>query len=117
MKLPEPDIKIHKAAYVYNIHNRRFLYTEDLKKKIQDHVKRETAPYKYPRVIEFVEELPKTISGKIRRVEIRDQMKKLSEAVAPVVDKTKDMTKKLSEMFPKNKKNASVDDEKAPQAS
>ncbi|MBQ2731913.1 MAG: AMP-binding protein [Opitutales bacterium] len=90
---------------------------EDLKKKIQDHVKRETAPYKYPRVIEFVEELPKTISGKIRRVEIRDQMKKLSEAVAPVVDKTKDMTKKLSEMFPKNKKNASVDDEKAPQAS
>lgn len=74
---------------------------EELKKKIQDHVKRETAPYKYPRVIEFVEELPKTISGKIRRVEIRDQMKKLSDAVAPVVDKTVDMTKKLSDMLPK----------------
>ena len=41
-------------------------------KELQDHVKSETAPYKYPRVIEFVEELPKTISGKIRRVEIRE---------------------------------------------
>ena len=42
-------------------------------KELQDHVKRVTAPYKYPRVIEFVEELPKTISGKIRRVEIRQK--------------------------------------------
>lgn len=40
-------------------------------KELQNHVKHETAPYKYPRVIEFVDELPKTISGKIRRVEIR----------------------------------------------
>ena len=40
-------------------------------KEIQDHVKGETAPYKYPREIEFVEELPKTLSGKIRRVELR----------------------------------------------
>ena len=40
-------------------------------KELQNHVKRVTAPYKYPRVIEFVDELPKTISGKIRRVEIR----------------------------------------------
>ena len=45
----------------------------DLVKELQNHVKRVTAPYKYPRVIEFVEELPKTISGKIRRVEIRDK--------------------------------------------
>jgi len=44
-----------------------------LKKELQDHVKRVTAPYKYPRVVEFVDELPKTISGKIRRVEIRDK--------------------------------------------
>ena len=43
----------------------------DLVKELQNHVKQVTAPYKYPRVIEFVEELPKTISGKIRRVEIR----------------------------------------------
>lgn len=47
----------------------------ELVKELQDHVKRVTAPYKYPRVIEFVEELPKTISGKIRRVEIRDKDK------------------------------------------
>ncbi|WP_291855979.1 hypothetical protein [Marinilabilia sp.] len=40
-------------------------------KEIQDHVKQTTAPYKYPRIVEFVNELPKTISGKIRRVEIR----------------------------------------------
>ncbi len=44
---------------------------EDLMKEIQNHVKHTTAPYKYPRVVEFVDELPKTISGKIRRVEIR----------------------------------------------
>ncbi|MCS2692743.1 AMP-binding protein [Bacteroides fragilis] len=44
---------------------------EDLVKELQNHVKKVTAPYKYPRVIEFVDELPKTISGKIRRVEIR----------------------------------------------
>lgn len=43
----------------------------ELIKELQEHVKHETAPYKYPRVIEFVDELPKTISGKIRRVEIR----------------------------------------------
>ena len=43
----------------------------ELIKELQNHVKKVTAPYKYPRVIEFVEELPKTISGKIRRVEIR----------------------------------------------
>ena len=45
--------------------------SEELKKEIQNFVKNATAPYKYPRVVEFVEELPKTISGKIRRVEIR----------------------------------------------
>lgn len=44
----------------------------ELIKELQDHVKQETAPYKYPRIIEFVDELPKTISGKIRRVEIRE---------------------------------------------
>jgi acetyl-CoA synthetase len=49
---------------------------DELVKEIQDHVKQVTAPYKYPRVIEFVDELPKTISGKIRRVEIRSQDEK-----------------------------------------
>lgn len=46
---------------------------EALIKELQDHVKKVTAPYKYPRVVEFVDELPKTISGKIRRVEIREK--------------------------------------------
>ncbi|MBR5652921.1 MAG: AMP-binding protein [Prevotella sp.] len=46
---------------------------DDLVKELQNHVKRVTAPYKYPRIIEFVDELPKTISGKIRRVEIRNK--------------------------------------------
>lgn len=45
---------------------------DELIKELQTHVKHETAPYKYPRIIEFVDELPKTISGKIRRVEIRE---------------------------------------------
>jgi len=48
---------------------------DKLIKEIQEHVKSVTAPYKYPRIIEFVEELPKTISGKIRRTEIREKDK------------------------------------------
>jgi len=47
--------------------------SEELKVELQQHVKRVTAPYKYPRIIEFVNELPKTISGKIRRVQIRNE--------------------------------------------
>ena len=50
-----------------------FLASDDLKKELQEHVKHTTAPYKYPRIIEFVSELPKTISGKIRRVELRQK--------------------------------------------
>ena len=45
--------------------------TDELKKEIQEYVKSHTAPYKYPRQIEFMENLPKTISGKIRRTELR----------------------------------------------
>ncbi len=47
--------------------------SEELVKELQNHVKRVTAPYKYPRIIEFVAELPKTISGKIKRAEIRKE--------------------------------------------
>lgn len=45
--------------------------TDELKKELQEHVKKVTAPYKYPRIIEFVDELPKTIGGKIKRAQIR----------------------------------------------
>lgn len=47
--------------------------SDELVKELQDYVKNATAPYKYPRIIEFVDELPKTISGKIRRVQIREE--------------------------------------------
>jgi acetyl-CoA synthetase len=47
--------------------------SEQLARELQDHVKRTTAPYKYPRVVEFREELPKTPSGKIKRAELRRQ--------------------------------------------
>ncbi|MDK2889240.1 medium-chain acyl-CoA synthetase [Desulfofundulus australicus DSM 11792] len=47
--------------------------SDELVKELQEHVKKVTAPYKYPRKVEFVESLPKTISGKIRRVELRER--------------------------------------------
>ena len=50
-----------------------FTPSPELTKTLQDHVKKVTAPYKYPRIIDYVAELPKTISGKIRRVEIRQR--------------------------------------------
>jgi acetyl-CoA synthetase len=52
--------------------------TDVLIQELQDHVKKVTAPYKYPRTIEFVKTLPKTISGKIRRVDIRNKDKETS---------------------------------------
>lgn len=62
--------QIVKATVVLN---KNYSPSDALKKELQDHVKKVTAPYKYPRVVEFVPVLPKTISGKIRRVEIRDK--------------------------------------------
>lgn len=62
--------QIIKATIVLN---GAFKHTDkkELTKEIQDYTKQVTAPYKYPRIIEFVDELPKTISGKIKRAEIR----------------------------------------------
>ena len=54
-----------------------------LTEEIQEHVKRVTAPYKYPREIEFVTELPKTISGKIRRVELRERERAAKAGATP----------------------------------
>lgn len=53
--------------------------SDELVKELQDYVKRQTAPYKYPRIVEFVEELPKTVSGKIKRNDIRRADKKKFE--------------------------------------
>ena len=47
--------------------------SDGLKKELQNHVKNVTAPYKYPRIVEFVDELPKTTSGKIKRATLREQ--------------------------------------------
>jgi len=45
---------------------------DELTKELQNHVKHTTAPYKYPRIVEYVDELPKTIGGKIKRAQIRN---------------------------------------------
>jgi acyl-coenzyme A synthetase/AMP-(fatty) acid ligase len=58
--------------------------SEQLVQDLQEHVKRVTAPYKYPREIEFSTELPKTISGKIRRVELRQRERDRKTAGKPV---------------------------------
>ena len=71
--VPDPDRgQIVKATIVPS---KNYHPSEELAKELQEHVKKVTAPYKYPRVVEFVTELPKTISGKIRRVQIRDEDK------------------------------------------
>ena len=67
--VPDPDRGfVVKATIVLA---RGYEGTPELTKELQNHVKKVTAPYKYPRIVEYVDELPKTISGKIRRVEIR----------------------------------------------
>jgi acyl-coenzyme A synthetase/AMP-(fatty) acid ligase len=48
-----------------------YVASAELARELQEHVKRETAPYKYPRIVEFVDELPKTASGKVKRAELR----------------------------------------------
>ena len=68
--VPDPDRgTVVKATVVLA---KGFTASEELKAELQNHVKKTTAPYKYPRIVEFVSELPKTISGKIRRVQIRE---------------------------------------------
>ena len=64
--------QIVKATIVLNV---GFEPCKALELELQDYVKHQTASYKHPRIIEFVKELPKTISGKIRRVEIREKDK------------------------------------------
>jgi acetyl-CoA synthetase len=69
--VPDPERGTVVKATV--ILARGWVASEELKLELQHHVKKATAPYKYPRVIEFVTELPKTISGKIRRVQLREE--------------------------------------------
>ena len=64
--------KVVKATIVLA---KGYTASPELAKELQNFVKKSTAPYKYPRIVEFVDELPKTVSGKIRRVEIRENDK------------------------------------------
>ncbi len=68
-----PDPVRGQAVKATLVLGQGYVPSEELTKDIQDHVKKVTAPYKYPRVINYVDELPKTISGKIKRAEIREQ--------------------------------------------
>ena len=71
--VPDPDRgQIVKATVVLA---KSYTPGDELARQLQEHVKKVTAPYKYPRIVEFVTELPKTISGKIRRVQIREEEK------------------------------------------
>ncbi|MCL1866182.1 MAG: AMP-binding protein [Oscillospiraceae bacterium] len=68
-----PDAARGFAVKATIVLSQGYVGSDELTKELQNHVKRITAPYKYPRIVEYVETLPKTISGKIRRVEIREK--------------------------------------------
>jgi len=68
-----PDPKRGQVVKATVVLNKGFAPSDELVKELQDYVKKTTAPYKYPRIIEFVGELPKTISGKIKRAQIRKE--------------------------------------------
>ncbi|XP_077979979.1 acyl-coenzyme A synthetase ACSM3, mitochondrial-like [Glandiceps talaboti] len=70
---PDPIRGVVVKAFVVLAKDYKLDDQEALIKELQNHVKETTAPYKYPRKMEFVESLPKTVSGKIRRVELRDR--------------------------------------------
>ena len=69
---PHPERGSIVKAFIV-LRDTSLIGSEDLIKELQNHVKQITAPYKYPREIEFVEELPKTTSGKIRRIDLRQK--------------------------------------------
>ncbi len=85
--VPSPDLLRGEIVKVFAVLKEGFEPSEELVKDIQQHVKKITAPYKYPRAIEFVNELPKTISGKIKRKELRTME----------FEKKKDIIEKLKE--------------------
>jgi len=69
----KPDSTRGQIVKAFIILKEKITGSPELVTEIQEFVKRITAPYKYPREIEFVKELPKTISGKIRRVDLRNR--------------------------------------------
>ena len=73
--VPAPDEDRGSVVKAYVVLGADYEPSDELTREIQDFCKAQTAPYKYPRRIEFVDELPKTTSGKIRRVELRQREK------------------------------------------
>jgi acyl-coenzyme A synthetase/AMP-(fatty) acid ligase len=69
----KPDPFRGEIVLAFVVLAKGYVASAALKTELQEHVKRTTAPYKYPREIEFVDDLPKTVSGKIRRVELRQR--------------------------------------------
>lgn len=90
--VPHPERGQVVKATVVLVKNRGYVPSDELKKELQKHVKEVTAPYKYPRIVDFVDELPKTISGKIQRKLIRtrdeneqaEQAAKVEQSIAHV---------------------------------
>ncbi|MCX6122996.1 MAG: AMP-binding protein [Ignavibacteriales bacterium] len=68
-----PDLERGQIVKATVVLSKDYQPNDTLAHELQNHVKKVTAPYKYPRIVEFVTELPKTISGKIRRVQIRGE--------------------------------------------
>jgi len=73
-----PDPERGNVVKAFVVLKKGYTGSDELVKELQDHTKQLTAPYKYPRKIEFVEDLPKTTSGKIRRIELRQKEKQQS---------------------------------------
>jgi acyl-coenzyme A synthetase/AMP-(fatty) acid ligase len=71
--VPVPDEDRGSIVKAYIVVGQDYEPSDKLAKEIQDYCKSNTAPYKYPRRIEFIGDLPKTTSGKIRRVELRQR--------------------------------------------
>ena len=67
---------------------RGYAPSDELKKELQNHVKHNTAPYKYPRIVEFTEELPKTVSGKIKRKQLRQEAEAKAKAFRELAEQT-----------------------------
>jgi acyl-coenzyme A synthetase/AMP-(fatty) acid ligase len=70
--VPHPDDERGSVVRAVVVLREGFAASDTLAREIQDHVKGATAPYKYPRVVHFAAELPKTVSGKVRRAALRE---------------------------------------------
>jgi acetyl-CoA synthetase len=72
--VPKPDVKRGNVVKAFLVLSGGYEPSEDLRAEIRRHVREELAAHEYPREIEFVDDLPKTVTGKIRRTELRDRV-------------------------------------------